>query len=51
MGGKYEIRYYSNTDLAKQLNNGIETRYTSNWFEFIWVRLTRKVIYYKVYCE
>lgn len=51
MGGKYEVRYYSNTDLAQQLNNGIETIYTNNWFEFMWVRLTKKVIYYRVFVE
>lgn len=41
MGGKYEVRY--------ELGLGIQDLYTNSWFEFMKVRLTKKVIYYKVY--
>lgn len=48
MGGKYEIRFYSNSDIAK-LNGGFETIYTNSFIEFIKLRLTKKLIYYKRY--
>lgn len=49
MGGKYEIRFHSNSELGK-LNGGFETIFTNNWFEFMKLRITKNVIYYKVYC-
>lgn len=47
MGGRYEIRFYSNTKLARA-NGGYETVYTNSFIEFIELRLTKKLIYYKV---
>lgn len=44
MGGKYEIRYYYD-------RYNYETVYTNSWLEYIKLRLTKKVIYYKVICE
>lgn len=43
MGGKYEIRYY--LDKEESL---FETLYLNNWFEFMKLRFTKNVIYYKV---
>ena len=44
MGGKYEIRYY---------NKDAEyfTEYTNSWFRFIQLRLTKKIIYFKIYAD
>lgn len=47
MGGKYEVRFYSNSEIAK-INGGYETIYTNNFIEFIKLRLTKKLIYYIV---
>lgn len=47
MGGKYEIRFYSNTELAR-INGGYETIYTNSFIEFMKLRLTKKLIYYKI---
>ena len=44
MGGKYEIRYYDGNQ-----PNGYISAYTNSWFKFIKIRLTKKLIYYKVY--
>ena len=44
MGGKYEIRYYS--DDVQYI-----TDYTNSWLRFIRLRLTKKIIYFKVYSE
>lgn len=41
MGGKYEIRY--------EENNDVFTTYTNSFWEFIKLRLTKKLIYYKIY--
>ena len=46
MGGKYEIRYQDKDDDLK----GYTTVYTNSWIEFIWLRMTENIIYYKVYC-
>jgi hypothetical protein len=46
MGGKYEIRYYLYKDPTT--NWSFETIYTNSWIEFIKLRLTKKIIYYKV---
>lgn len=40
---KYEIRFYIN-----HTSNGTNTVQTNNWFEFMWLRLTKDVIYYRV---
>ncbi len=48
MGGKYEIRFYSNTELGKA-NGGYETIYTNSWTESIILRLTKDWIYFKIY--
>ena len=48
MGGKYEIRFRSNSELGK-LNGGFETVFTNNWFEFMKLRITKDLIYFKVY--
>ena len=40
MGGKYEVRYYT--------ENNYRSEYTNSWFHFMKLRLTKKVIYYKV---
>ena len=48
MGGKYEVRYYIKYDSETQKH--YETVYTNSWLEFIKLRLTKKVIYYKVIC-
>jgi hypothetical protein len=45
MGGKYEIRFYDKNDDIY----GYTTIYTNSWFEFMKLRLTKKLIYYKVY--
>jgi hypothetical protein len=47
MGGKYEIRFYCKFD--EDLQRDYDTVYTSSWLEFMKLRLTKKVIYYKVY--
>lgn len=47
MGGKYEIRYYLE-DVTEDDFNNYNTVYTNNWFEFIKLRLTKRIIYYKV---
>lgn len=44
MGGKYEIRYYEDAQ-----EHGYYTIYTNSWFEFIKIRLTKRVIYYKIH--
>jgi hypothetical protein len=44
MGGRYEVRFED----AKQLN-GYVSVYTNSWFEFMKLRLSKKVIYYKVF--
>lgn len=41
MGGKYEIRFIEGL--------GIREVYTNSWFEFMKIRLTKEIIYYKVY--
>lgn len=41
MGGKYEVRYLT--------DYGTRDVYTNNWFQFMKLRLTTNVIYYKVY--
>lgn len=61
MGGKYEIRYYLDPEkiptcgkekhcIPPCVHEGItyETIYTNSWFEYMKLRLTKKVIYYKV---
>jgi hypothetical protein len=48
MGGKYELRFYSNSELAK-LNGGYETVYTNSFIEFLKLRFTKKLIYFKRY--
>ena len=48
MGGKYEIRFYSNTELAK-INGGYETIYTNSFLKFIKLRITKKIIYYTIH--
>ena len=40
MGGKYEIRYYTKEHYTSE--------FTNSWFRFMKLRLTKKVIYYKV---
>lgn len=45
MGGKYEIRFY---DSGKE-RLGYWDVYTNSWFKFMKLRLTKKLIYYKVY--
>lgn len=50
MGGKYEVRYWLNNpkvnnDLSFQ---GYETIYTNSWFEYMKLRITKRIIYYKV---
>lgn len=44
MGGKYEIRYWLNKGETE-----VETLYMNSWLEFMKIKLTKKVIYYKVY--
>lgn len=44
MGGKYEVRYCDTNQPC-----GAISVYTNNWFEFIKLRLTKKVIYYRVF--
>lgn len=46
MGGKYEIRYH---DIKNSANGFFTTIYTNNWFEFMRLRITKKLIYFKVY--
>ena len=46
MGGKYEVRFYSDQDL--ELGRDYITVWTNSWFEFMLLRITKKVIYYKV---
>lgn len=48
MGGKYEIRFYSDSEIGK-INGGYETIYTNNFFEMIKIRITKKLIYFKRY--
>ena len=48
MGGKYEIRFYSDSEFAKR-NGGYETIYTDSIIEFIKIRLTKNLIYFKRY--
>lgn len=43
MGGKYEVRYYDDSELY-----GYTTVYTNSWIEFMRLRITKKLIYYKV---
>lgn len=40
MGGKYEVRYYTKEHYTSE--------FTNSWFRFMKLRLTKKVIYYKV---
>ena len=40
MGGKYEVRYYTKEHYTSE--------FTNSWFHFMKLRLTKKVIYYKV---
>lgn len=42
MGGKYEIRFMINKD-------NYATEYTNNFFYFMFLRFTKKLVYYKVY--
>ena len=42
MGGKYEVRYFLDG------NGNYNSVYTNSWFEFMRLRITKKVIYYKV---
>ena len=44
MGGKYEVRYY-------QEDGEYTTHYTNSWFTYMILRFTKKLIYYKVYCD
>jgi len=44
MGGRYEVRFED----KKQLDGYMST-YTNSWFEFMKLRLIKKVIYYKVF--
>jgi hypothetical protein len=46
MGGRYEVRFYVKDDEGLQDYN---TVYTNSWVEFIKLRITKRVIYYKVY--
>jgi hypothetical protein len=46
MGGKYEVRYYTPNGL-----NEFETEYINSWIRFIWLRISKKLIYYKVYVD
>ena len=48
MGGKYEIRFYSNSELAK-INGGYETVFTNSFIEMVKIRLSKKLIYFKRY--
>jgi hypothetical protein len=43
MGGKYEVRFYTSNEQSEHI-----TVYTNSWLEFIKLRITKKVIYYKV---
>lgn len=45
MRGKYEIRY---EDIYNSANGCYTTIYTNSFIEFIKLRLTKKLIYYKV---
>ena len=45
MGGKYEVRYFNKDFTISEYT----TDYTNSWLEFMRLRLTNKVIYYKVY--
>lgn len=45
MGGKYEVRY---EDIYNSANGYCTTIYTNSFIEFIKLRLTKKLIYYKV---
>ena len=45
MGGKYEVRYYTDD------SGNYGSDYTNSWVEFMWLRITKKVIYYKVIVE
>ena len=46
MGGRYEIRFYS--DELKDCGQDYKTVHTNSWFEFMRIRLTKKVIYYTI---
>lgn len=48
MGGKYEIRFYVKRDVYEMPSDKYDTVYTNSWFEFIKIRLTKNIIYYKV---
>lgn len=39
--GRYEVRHW--TDGGRYTST-----FTDNWWRFLWLRLSRKVIYYKV---
>ena len=45
MGGKYEIRY---EDIYNSANGYYITEYTNSFWKFIKLRLTKKLIYYKI---
>lgn len=45
MGGKYEIRY---EDIYNSANGYYKTIYTNSFLKFIKLRLTKKLIYYKI---
>jgi len=47
MGGKYEVRYYIDSPTEDDFYN-YTTVYTNSWFEFLKLRLTKKIIYYCV---
>lgn len=49
MGGKYEIRYYISRKKSFEDWENIGEIYTNSWFEFMKLRLTKKLIYFKVY--
>ena len=47
MGGKYEIRYWIDNATENNIYNYV-TIYTNSWFEYMKLRLTKRIIYYKV---
>jgi len=47
MGGKYEVRYYIDNLTENDLYD-YETIYTNNWFTYMKLRLTKRIIYWCV---
>lgn len=45
MGGKYEIRYF---DIYNSENGYFTTIYTDSFMKFLKLRLTKRLIYYKI---